>query len=220
MKRIAAVAGATGLVGSECVRVLLERAAFESVIALVRRPTGITHPRFTQLIIDYRHVELPPVTDVFCALGTTIRKAGTQTAFREVDYEYPRRLAEQSVRSGVRRFAMVSSIGANPQSANFYLRVKGELEQAVRELPIESIHIFRPSLLLGDRAERRPQERMAMAIAPLFSFALLGPLQRYHPIRAADLAAAMVATLEEGSPGFHVYEYAEIMKLSRRRAAR
>src|SRR5438105_411417 len=135
MPKSALIAGGTGLVGSHCLRFLLSSPEYASVAALVRRSTGITHPKLHEQIINFDgFVNLSPCDDVFCALGTTIRKAGSQSAFRRVDFAYPLRLAERSLMAGARQFVLVSSVGANSGSGNFYLRTKGELEEALRGL--------------------------------------------------------------------------------------
>jgi uncharacterized protein YbjT (DUF2867 family) len=148
----------------------------------------------------------PRAEDVFCCLGTTIKKAGTPEDFRKVDVEYVARLAEVSVRAGSSQFLLVSSVGANARSGNFYLRCKGEAENMVRALPFRGVHIFRPSFLLGHRRERRAGEALGIAAARVLSIAMFGPARRYRPIRADDVAKAMVAVASESPPGIHVYE--------------
>ena len=150
----ALIAGATGLVGSHCLRTLLDGGYYERVIALTRRPLDRRHPRLVETIVDFEkldEIDLFPAADVFCALGTTMRRAGSQPAFLKVDFEYPRIIAARSAAAGARRFLLVSSVGADSRSNNFYLRVKAELEKAVNALPFESTHIFRPSFLVGER---------------------------------------------------------------------
>src|SRR5579872_661285 len=150
----AMVAGATGMVGSECLRLVEGR--YESVTALVRRTSGIP----LEKVIDFDRLadlKIPAGAHVYCALGTTIRKAGSQEAFRRVDFEYPRALAERTA-AARGKFVLVSSVSADAKSRNFYLRVKGDLEEAIRAMPLEAFHIFRPSFLLGDRKEKRSGE--------------------------------------------------------------
>jgi uncharacterized protein YbjT (DUF2867 family) len=148
----------------------------------------------------------PRAEDVFCCLGTTIRKAGSEEAFRRVDVEYVGRLAEVAVRAGAAQFLFVSSVNADAKSSNFYLRCKGEAEDLVRVLPFRGVQIFRPSFLVGHRSERRVGEALGIAAARLFSFALIGPARRYRPIRADDVAKAMVAVATDSPTGVHVYE--------------
>src|SRR5439155_15401355 len=134
-----------------------------------------------------------PAADVFCALGTTIARAGSQHAFLKVDFDYPRIVAERSAAAGAKQFILVSSVGADPKSGNFYLRVKAQVEKVVSAQPFESVHIFRPSLLTGKRAEWRLTEAAAIAAARVGQVALLGKLRKYRPIAADTVAAAMLA---------------------------
>ncbi len=207
--RSAIVAGASGLVGDRVLRRLLAGGAYDRVVALVRGPLNVTHKKLEQRTIEYERIgrmsAFPRAEDVFCCLGTTIRKAGSPEAFRKVDVEYVARLAEACVRSGSAQFLLVSAVGAAARSRNFYLRCKGEAEDAVRALPFQGVQIFRPSFLVGHRREKRPGEAFAVAAARLVSLAMLGPARRYRPIRADDVAKAMVAVARDAPPGVHVY---------------
>jgi uncharacterized protein YbjT (DUF2867 family) len=220
MKRdTAVIAGSSGLVGSHCLEGLLEGGAYERMVALTRRPLDRRHPRLVESVVDFEKLEELnpfPAGDVFCALGTTIRRAGSQAAFSRVDLDYPRIIAERSAAAGARQFLLVSSVGADAASRNFYLRVKGELERAVMALGFEAVHIFRPSFLFGERAERRPGEAAGIPIARALQFALMGGLRKYRPIEAKTVAAAMVAAATEGRPGRHVYHYDEMIALAGR----
>jgi uncharacterized protein YbjT (DUF2867 family) len=215
MVRQAILAGATGLVGRECLRLALER--YDSVTALVRRPLRMTDPRLIAREIDFDRlgtIEVPRGAHIYCALGTTIKKAGSEAAFRRVDFDYPRMLAERAAAAGDARFMLVSSVGASTRSPNFYLRVKGELEDAVRAMTFESVHIFQPSILMGDREERRPGERIGIVVAHATAFLLAGPLRKYRGIPAADVAAAMLAAAQKEAHGCFVYRYDEIVELA------
>jgi uncharacterized protein YbjT (DUF2867 family) len=208
--RSAIVAGASGLVGERVLRRLLAGGTYDRVIAFVRGPINITHKKLEQRTVDYERMgrmsAFPRAEDVFCCLGTTIRKAGSEEAFHKVDVGYVARLAETSVRAGSAQFLLVSSVGASAQSGNFYLRCKGEAEDMVRTLPYKGVQIFRPSFLVGHRREQRAGEAVASAAARVLSFAMIGPASRYRPIRADDVAKAMAAVAEESPPGIHVYE--------------
>src|SRR5437899_3089226 len=166
MSSQAIIIGATGLVGQECLRLLLAR--YDSVTALVRRSTGRLHPRLTERMMDFERldtIEIPKGAHVYCAIGTTIKKAGSEAAFRKVDYDYPKLLGQRAAEASGSRFAIVSSVSADAHSNNFYLRVKGELEDALREMPFEALHIFRPSFLAGDREEKRSGEKAGIVFA-------------------------------------------------------
>ena len=214
--RIALIAGANGLVGGECLRRLLEHPDYGRVIALLRRPLSVTNARLEQRIVDFDRLDFDPTpgADVFCALGTTIHKAGSQAAFRAVDYGYVKALAERTAAAGAGQFVLVSAVDANPRSGNFYLRVKGEIEESVSALPFASVHCFRPSFLLGEREEQRFGERIGTTLARSVAFALVGRLRRYRPIAAATVGAAMVRAAASARLGTHIYHYDEIRALT------
>ena len=209
--RTEVLAGASGLVGGECLDCLLARPEYGEVIVLVRRELGAAarHPKVRQIVTDFS--ELDSIGSalagehVFCALGTTIRKAGSQQSFREVDYEYPRRLAELARRRGARHFSVVSALGASPGSPFFYSRVKGELEQALQLMDWPSLGVFRPSLIAGERTESRPLEKLGER---LLRFAPAG----WSPVEAREIARAMVALALKEPRGVTIVESREIAR--------
>jgi len=221
--RTAVMLGASGLVGGFCLRTLVDDPDYTRVLTFGRRQL----PALTRAKVAQRVAELGSLTpddfhgaqDVFCTLGTTIRKAGSQEAFRHVDLELPLRAAEQALKAGAEQFVVVSSVGADAASKNFYLRTKGELEQDLAKLPFKAVHILRPSLLIGRRAEFRLGETIAMKIAPALDLLTLGSLRKYHSVRAEMVGQAMVAAARQGRSGTHVYEFGEIVKLAGRREA-
>jgi uncharacterized protein YbjT (DUF2867 family) len=213
----ALLVGATGLVGSHCLDTLLENGAYEHVIVFTRRPLKREHPRLIETTVDFAklaEIDPFPPADVFCALGTTIAKAGSQHAFLKVDFEYPNIIAERAAAAGAKQFMLVSSVGADPKSSNFYLRVKAELEKAVNARPFESVHIFRPSGLIGSRDEFRLAETLGVTAARAAQFAMNGKWRKYRPIAASTVATAMVNAARAGKPGRHVYHYDEILALA------
>jgi uncharacterized protein YbjT (DUF2867 family) len=207
--RAALIAGASGLVGSHCLRLLLADDAYERIVALVRRGLPVSHPKLVQREIDFDLLadlgNVPRAHDVFCCLGTTMQQAGSKDAFRRVDLDYVRELALAAQRQHAAQFLLVSSLGADPASRVFYSRVKGEAEAAVRGIRFDAIHVFRPSLLLGHRAKSRLGERLATPVARAVAPLLAGPLRRYRPISAETVARAMVAAARRAEPGIHVY---------------
>ncbi len=218
MSRTAAIAGASGLVGSLCLKLLLEDESYDRVVAVLRRPIAISHPKLQQEIVDFGALQerAACVCDVaFCALGTTIRAAGSQAAFRRIDHDFVQAFAKWTHAGGAQTFALVSSVGANAASGNFYLRTKGETEESVKQEGFRDTHLFRPSLLMGDRGEHRFGESVAAAVMRPLQFALFGSLKRYRPARALDVARAMVVASSSPNPGAHVYEYTDIVRLSR-----
>jgi uncharacterized protein YbjT (DUF2867 family) len=216
-RRTALIAGATGLVGSLCLKQLLDDPAYTQVIAILRRPAPESHSKLTQKIVDFDNLnQLAPIAadDAFCAIGTTIRKAGSQEAFRKIDFGYPKAFAEFALAGGAQQFALVSSVGANARSRNFYIRTKGELEEAINAPPFKSVHIFRPSFLMGARTEQRAGEGIAIALSKVLQFAFVGKLSQYRPILASTVATAMIATVETGIPGRHIYHFGEMQALA------
>ena len=183
---------------------LLERPDVRLVTAIVRRPTDRVHAKLRELVVDFDRLEDQlagqTASHVFCCLGTTIAVAGSQAAFRRVDHDYPLALGRAARKSGARRFLVVTAMGANSKSRVFYNRVKGDLEQDLRALGIPELHIFRPSLLLGDRIEKRRGERLATALAVPIGALLVGPLRRYRPIAATKVAEAMMIVALDSAP--------------------
>jgi len=211
VSRTALLAGATGLVGSHVLDLLLADGEWTQVVTVGRRSVPVRHAKLEQRILDLGALEavadLPHADDVFCCLGTTMRQAGSEEAFRRVDHDFVLALARAGVRVGARQFLLVSAIGADPQSRVFYSRVKGETEAAVRKLPYRAVQIFRPGLLLGKRAEFRLGERIAMLGAPLVQPLLVSRLRRFRSIKASDVARAMVRVAREAPRGPNVWEY-------------
>ena len=211
------VAGASGLVGGALVRRLLADGTGPGVVAVVRRSLGIAGGRLTEVVADFGRLEkaaVPQVDTAFCALGTTIGKAGSEAAFRAVDVEAVVAFARLARRAGAKRFLLVSALGADPRSKVFYNRTKGEAEEAVKGLGFDGVALFRPSLLVGERAESRPAERAAIVASGLFSWAMVGPLARWRPVPAEAVAAAMVAVASETLTGVRIVENDEIHQLA------
>jgi len=218
-RNTAVLVGATGLVGNYLMNVLAEDAFYDRVLVLTRRPVDPPElvSKVDNVFTDFERLEsleLHGVTHVFSCLGTTIRKAGSQEGFRKVDFEYVVALAKSARRAGARHMSLISSVGADAGSANFYLRVKGETEAALTGLGFDELHIFRPSVLLGHRKEERPGERIGAAIARGLEWLMLGPLKKYRPMPAPMLASAMAAAGERGGAGHHVHHYSEIVRLA------
>jgi uncharacterized protein YbjT (DUF2867 family) len=201
--RRALLLGATGLVGRELLRLLLDEPFFDRVLVVARRSTGEKHPKLEEHLFPLdemaQHAELFAVDTIFCALGTTIKAAGSQEAFRRVDYDYPLTAAKLGLANGARQFVLVSSLGANAGSRFFYSRVKGEVERDLSALPYSRVIIARPSFLLGSRGELRLGEAIVTRFGPLMP-------QSIRPIEAADVAGALVAAGREQASGVHILE--------------
>jgi len=206
-------------VGGHCLRLLLADDAWSQVVVLARRRLPASHPKLVARLVDFDRLGqlsgFPRVTDVFCALGTTIARAGSRPEFYKVDFTYVAETARLAAVSGARQFLLVSALGADPASNIFYSRVKGEGEEAVKKLPLAGIQIFRPSLLSGERTETRPLERLGVAVFSALSFAMVGPLRRYRPVAAADVARAMLEVARRETPGVHVYDPDRIEEIAR-----
>jgi uncharacterized protein YbjT (DUF2867 family) len=214
--RTALVAGASGLVGSLLLDELLADAHYSQVISLGRRTLPRQEPRLVQRTVDFARLEaepLPLVDDAFCCLGTTIKRAGSREAFRAVDYQAVLVFARAAQKAGARRFLVVTALGANARSRVFYNRVKGEVEEALKELGLESLVVAQPSLLLGERQESRPGERAAMVASRLLA-PLLRPLPS-RPIEARTVARALVRLAREATPGVRVVRSGELQHLGR-----
>lgn len=212
--RIALIAGATGLVGARVLEGLLADPGYTRIHAIGRRPlpdaqrpAGGAPDRLVEHVVDFaaltRGAPLPPIDDVFLCLGTTIRAAGSQEAFRRVDFDATVGIARLARRAGASRCVVVSALGADARSAVFYNRVKGETEGALAAIDFPSLTVLRPSLLDGDRSERRPAERATLAVTrPL---ARLIPA-RWRPVTDRAVARCMLDAARQGTPGLRVLE--------------
>ncbi|WP_339826787.1 NAD-dependent dehydratase [uncultured Arenimonas sp.] len=209
------LAGATGLVGGLALKRWLAKADGPLLLAPVRRPLALTHPRLLALPGGWDETAIRTALEsqgaqlqaYACCLGTTIRQAGSREAFLEVDRDLVLALGGIAHRLGARQALLVSSVGASAQSGNFYLRVKGEAERGLGALGFERVDCLRPGLLLGERGERRPAEALGQRLAPLANLLARGPLRRYRAIAADDVAAAMVGLCGRNGDGRHVHEY-------------
>lgn len=209
MKRSALVAGATGLIGRHLLERLLEDPAYTEIKVIGRRAPDLQHARLRFVSSDFRQLdrlgEALGAQDVFCCLGTTLKTAGSRAAFEAVDYRMVVDLAQACLAAGAQQFLVISAAGASALSLSFYSRVKGRMEAAVSALGFDAVHILRPSLLLGTRAESRPAEDLAQRLSPYLAPLFSGPLSRYRPIAADEVAEAMLGLALRGQPGVHVH---------------
>ncbi len=204
-KRIAVVVGATGLIGSWVVEKLLKSNKYHQVRVLTRKMLLINDPHLESIIFDFDNPSPDLVwgDDIFCCLGTTMAKAGSKEAFYKVDFVYPVQIAAMALANGAKRFAIVTAMGADSKSAIYYNRVKGEVEDALKDLGYKSLLIFRPSLLLGNRTEKRIGERIGEQFMKLFKPLIPG---KYRAVEAEKVAAAMVLITTSSVQGTVVYE--------------
>jgi uncharacterized protein YbjT (DUF2867 family) len=215
--KAALLVGASGLVGGHLLQLLLHEQRYKPVEVLVRRSLSIRDPQLNEHIIDFDHLdrnaELFRADDVFCCLGTTIRTAGSQEAFRKVDFTYVVQAAALASKNGAKQFLLVSSLGANPRSRAFYSRVKGEVEEAVSKLPFRGVHIFRPSFLLGEREERRRGEKLAIMLVKVLQPLMIAGWKRLRPVHAETVAAAMARVAGMNKQGVNIFESDQIQIL-------
>ncbi|MGC5775307.1 oxidoreductase [Paenibacillus pabuli] len=210
LERNAIVIGATGLVGGLLVRSLLEHPGYHRIRVLVRRPLEWEHPRLEQHVVDWEQLEsyaglFEDVEDLYCCLGTTIKKAGSQENFRQVDLHYPVRAAALAKEQGVTQMLVISSMGASADSRLFYSRTKGEMEEALSAIGFRSLHIFRPSLILGDRKEKRLGEKLAAHVMTFLDRWMKGRVDKYRAVQASAIARAMINIAMVRAKGNHVY---------------
>jgi uncharacterized protein YbjT (DUF2867 family) len=209
--RKALIVGATGLIGGFCLHALLDDPTYSEVTALVRKPLLKTHRKLKTVITTFNNLENDlsntKADDVYCCLGTTIKKAGSQETFKLVDNTLVVTVAELMKKQGAEQFLVISAMGANKDSKVFYNQTKGEMEVALQELEYPCLRIIRPSLLLGSREEFRLGEKIAVMLTPLLRPILLGALKKYRPVEAEKVAGFMVKLAhEEPIAGVHVYE--------------
>jgi uncharacterized protein YbjT (DUF2867 family) len=209
--KTALIAGSTGLIGSQLLELLIRENRYEKIIALSRKQLSITNSKLVNIVIEFDKLDEIKsqlnADDVYCCLGTTIRKVKTKEAFRKVDFDYPLTLAKLSKEQGTNTFLLVSALGANKNSSIFYNKVKGEVEDAISHVGFESLHIFRPSLLIGPRVEQRSGEEAAKVIYKYLNFLIP---EKYKGIESIKVARAMIQFAQLNEKGIHYHESNEL----------
>ena len=220
--KTALIAGATGLVGSELLQLLVKSDHYKTIHVITRRPIETGSDKIVTHTADSETIENLMISEkmdhAFCALGTTIKKAKTKENFRRIDHDYVLAFAKKTVGFGAEKFMVVSSLGANPKSLFFYNRVKGEVEQALQQVQIKHLFIFRPSLLLGKRNEQRSGEEIATRIYRLLEPLFIGKLKKYKGIEAATVAKAMIEAALHETDETRIYESDEIRNFLKQKA--
>lgn len=217
--KTALVIGATGLIGHLVVQELVKDNSIQLVRLLVRTPFAFNHQKLDVQVVNFDSID--EVTRkagkgdmIFCCIGTTRKKVkGDKTEYRKIDHDIPYNVAWAGQLNGYPKFLLVSAVGANPVSDNFYLQLKGSAEEDISSLAFDSIHIFRPSLLLGKRKEFRTGEIFAKGLMQALSFIFRGPLSKYRAIQATTVAKAMIAAAKKEIRGVHVYHFDEMADL-------
>lgn len=219
MGKTALIVGATGLIGKELLSYLLNANEYERVVAIVRRPLTVKHPKLQERVLNFEelneHKEVfDHVDDVFCCLGTTIKKAKSQEVMKRIDVDYPILVGKIAKECGANKYLVVSSLGANPNSTVWYSKMKGILEEELKKLNYVSLHIFRPSLLLGQRSEVRLGESIASVLLPALSFLLVGSLRKYRAIQGKQVALGMYTAAQSNKTGTIIYLSDKISELA------
>jgi len=210
--------GASGLIGSNLLSALIESADISRILLVLRKPLNISDPKVEELIVNFDELENFS-SDIkgdiiYSCLGTTRAATPDANLYRKIDLEYPLKLAQIAKRNGVSQFHLVSSLGANASVANSYLKLKGELENELKKLAIISLHIYQPSLLTGNRKESRFGEKIAISAFKLIDPLLIGPLKKYHSIKAETVARAMLNQSLKELKGTFIYPSIQIQELA------
>lgn len=217
--KTALLVGNTGLTGAFCQEYLIENTAYSKVVTFGRRNVNVKSEKHVHHLIDFRSLnnyrELFKGDDLYLCLGTTIDKAGSKEAFYAVDFEMNNEIARISAENDVKQLLLVSAVGADSDSIFFYNRVKGELEDAVKKMKFWAIHIFQPSILIGEREETRTLESIGQTLARGVDRLLGNWMSKYQPVEAKDLAKAMVAQAQRIKEGIHIYSSNEINKIAK-----
>jgi uncharacterized protein YbjT (DUF2867 family) len=218
--KTATIIGSSGMTGSYLFKVLLQDKNFETIRVIVRHNTPKRVANMEVMPVDFTDADayknaIAGSDVVFCTIGTTQKKVkGDRALYKKIDFDIPVNAARYCKETGCEKFIVVSAVGANSKSSNFYLRLKGEVEDAIKSSGLNTIHIMQPSMLLGHRREKRIGESVAQRIMKLFSFILIGKLQKYKAIQGKQLAQAMVNAAKNNTEGIFTYQYKEIVNLA------
>ena len=213
----AIIVGASGAIGNSLLKQLLADATYSEVLVLVRKDLGIQHPKLKQLILNFDNINkyAAEITGdvVFSCLGTTKSQTPDEVEYKKIDYQYPLDVAWIAQTNGAKSYHLISSIGADQNSSTFYTRTKGEVERDLKAVPFESIHIYRPSLLEGERKQKRTLEKISIAVMHLMNPLLFGRLKKYRSIKVETVARAMIKNATTTAKGVFVYESDHIQKI-------
>jgi uncharacterized protein YbjT (DUF2867 family) len=218
MANKAIIAGSTGLIGSKLLQILLHEPFYDEVLILVRKKINLDHKKLTQLVVSFD--ELDSYADainghaLFCCLGTTNKKTPDKAVYRHIDHDYPLYLAQLALKTGIKQYHLISSIGANAGSSFFYPKTKGETEADIQQLGLPALHIYRPSMLVGDRQEKRAMEKTLIAIYKFIDPLLFGSWKKYRSITDEAVAMAMYTQSTKNNAGAFIYESDQIKQLS------
>lgn len=208
--KTALLIGATGLIGNHCLELLLNHDSYSLVKIFIRKDIPLEHPRLKKFIINFddasKYAHEFICDDVYCCLGTTKKKAGSQALVKKIDHDYPLEFAQLAKAQGAKQFLLVSSLGAKINSANFYLRIKGQLEEALKRIGFTRLIILRPSFLLGERKEFRLGENIGKFVLFFIAPLMLGFARKYRPIEGKKVAEFMLKTASQNTSGTFIFE--------------
>lgn len=218
MNKTAILLGASGLVGSKLLTLLLNSPAYTQVILFNRKVSSVKHPKIKEILVDFSQPQsyLNAIKGdvIFCCLGSTKAKTPNPADYRKVDYDIPLIFAQEGFKNGVQTFHLVSSLGANINASNSYLKLKGEVEDAIKKVNLNSLYIYQPSFLLGNRLENRGLEKFASFFVRLINPLLVGGFKKYRGIQAQTVTQAMLKTSLIGTTGIHTHTSDKIKKLA------
>jgi uncharacterized protein YbjT (DUF2867 family) len=218
MAKKAIIVGASGLIGSSLLDILLRESGFDEVLILVRKELPVQHIKLKQLVVDFDRLEnhAAEITGdvIFSCLGTTMKKTPDLTMYRKIDHDYPLQLAQIAKQKGVEQYHMVSSLGANANASNFYLKTKGQVEEDLKQVGLTTLCIYQPAFLTGDRKEYRLAEKFLIPLMKLINPLLVGNLKKYRSIAATTVALAMYKQSLKKQEGVFIYPSDKITELS------
>lgn len=205
----AIIAGASGLIGSNLVNILLEAPQYAEVLVIVRKELPIQHKKLVQLVINFdeldKHAAAITGHAIFSCLGTTKAQTPDKDQYRKIDHDYPLQLAQLAKQNGVEQFHVVTAIGANKNSSTFYLKLKGELEDELQKLGLKTLHIYQPAMLMGERERSRLLEKIATGVFKVIDPLLVGGLKKYRSVKGSTVANAMFKKSLESATGTFIY---------------
>ena len=218
MANKAIIAGSTGLIGSKLLQILLRESFYDEVLILVRKKIDLDHKKLTQLVVNFDQLDsyADALTGhaLFSCLGTTNKKTPDKTVYRHIDHDYPLQLAQLALKNGIGQYHLVSSIGADAGSSVFYTKTKGETEADIRQLGLPALYIYRPSMLTGNRQEKRSMEKALIAFFKIIDPLLFGGWKKYRSIAGETVAMAMYKQSTKNNMGTFIYESDQIKQLS------
>lgn len=214
----AVIVGASGLIGSSLLNILLNEAAYTEITILVRKKTGVVNKKLKEIVVDFDQLDNYGAEinghALFCCLGTTKAKTPNEQDYRKIDHDYPVKLAQLAYQNGVKQYHIVSALGANANSSFFYPRLKGETEQDIKKIGLKILHIYQPSMLIGDRKESGILGKIATGVFSIIDPLLIGGLKKYRSIPAKTVAMAMYKKSINNEVGIFIHPSDQIKQIA------